>query len=170
MVRQREVQKYPATVSQVDLAKFLNVTERWVRQMVEDGILIKDDKGKLPFRENVLRYYAKKIDEVTAKAEPSKGDKLRERREEQLQMRMDTEQRKLVPLDEALTAFSDISGAFLETLSGLPARITRNPDERRRIEVICDAERKRLSTRFGKHRETLRTGEDDPGAVAETDT
>ena len=79
------------------------------------------------------------------------------------------EDREIVMLDEALAVQDELSGAFLDVLGGLPARITRDQKERRRIEAVCDEERDRLAKSFAEKAHALRTGDFDSEAFEEAD-
>ncbi|MDS1135166.1 hypothetical protein [Nitratireductor indicus] len=51
--------------------------------------------------------------------------------------------------------YDELTGAYLASLSGMPARITRNLDERKRLETIFDGERSRLAGGFSEKRDRL---------------
>ncbi|WP_245943959.1 hypothetical protein [Acuticoccus kandeliae] len=91
-------------------------------------------------------------------AEPSELEQMRAVRRQREQMEFEREKRSLIPIEEALDTTAEICGVFLESMSTIPARLTRNKRERQRIEEIIEDERQRVSTRFGKLRTVLRTG------------
>jgi MinD-like ATPase involved in chromosome partitioning or flagellar assembly len=80
---------------------------------------------------------------------------------------MAREDRKIIDLDEAVGCLDDICGLMLSTLNSLPAMITRNPSERRRIEDIIYQAQSRLATKCAEKTKVLVTGQED--TVAEDD-
>ncbi|QKC91034.1 hypothetical protein EB230_23465 [Mesorhizobium sp. NZP2234] len=67
-------------------------------------------------------------------------------------------------MGEAVAALDRVTGDFLQAIGGLPARITREPRERQRIEAIIDTGRQRLSDKFDEMSNNLRAGlpDDEP--------
>ena len=152
-------------VSGKTLASVLGLTDRWVRNLEKQGVFSRVGRGQYDLTSCVPAYIEWRVKAEAAKAAQPSGDRVRDARAAEIERRMAREDRDIIALDEAMAAFEDATGAFVQTLSGLPARITRNQGERRRIEVICDGERQRLTTRFEEVSTSLRTGRAiaDPG-------
>ena len=149
----------PILVTQTELAARLELTTRWVYDLTADGIFQKvGETRKYDLDASHKAYAAYKLGKETEKRAPSATDSLTQRKEDMLKQRLAREARGLITMEEAMEAFDLVTGAFIEVLSGLPARITRNIGERKRIEAIIDGIRERLSGRFGAEREALRTG------------
>jgi hypothetical protein len=162
--RQREAKdkplerRMPDHVIQKEMAKILSITDRQVRNLMNDGVLVREGRSEFPVAENVARYVAFKEKAATEKAAPAAADGLRTKREEQLAIRIGREDRQLITLKEAMEFVDNVCGLFVQTISGLPARHTRDLAERKRLEATCDDVRKELSDGFGKEQRALRTG------------
>lgn len=150
----------PKNVSLSALAALLGLTTRWVTKLVEAGTLPPPSGRSAYDLDACVKGYIASLKATAERAkDTSSADKLRDRREQEIALRMATKERGLIPLDDAVAAYDYATGEYLTSVSTLPARITRNPRERQRIESICDAERLRLSDRFAKRGKALRTGE-----------
>ena len=76
-----------------------------------------------------------------------------------------------ISLDETMVMLGEVTGLFVEMVDGLPARMTDDPEERRRLARVCEAERDRLLQRFQERVETLRWGAGEAeGGAGEVDT
>jgi hypothetical protein len=158
----------PDEVTARDLAAFIGITQIRVQQLAKDDRIPRLARGKYPFAAAVKAYYGLKIDHA-AQHQSSSADLLREKRAREIEIKTAQRERDLIPMSEALACADDVTGAFLHSISGLPARMTRNPRERQRLEAICDEERLRLFDRFAKSREVLRSGTASSEAVPEDD-
>ncbi len=168
--RAREKAVIPDVVTRTQLAEFLGLTPRRITMLTADGVFTPIGRGKLPFAASVAAYVAFKEQSVEAKVKgPTSQDRLRDQRSLELQRKMAREDRRIITLDEAVATIDKIVGFFLTSLSGMPARITRNAAERQRLEKIFDDERQRLANRFAKGRNDLRSGQQDDGPEAEDD-
>lgn len=153
------------TISTAQAAKLLLVSEDWIRQLSRKGYIPKAARGRFNLVAAV-HGYIRFLKEAEQKATKSAAEnRVRDARAAEIERRMAREDREIVDLDEAMTTLEDISGLMLATLGSLPAQITRNPSERRRIEDIVHVAQKRLVDRFAQKMAALATGEDD--AIAE---
>lgn len=148
----------PIYVSQRELAARMGLTTRWIYDLTGEGVFKQVKGKKYDLDQSHAAYRIYKLEKEGEKKAPSAGETLNKRRDEMLKRRMDREARELITMQEALDTVDKVTGAFVETLSGLPARITRVVAERKRIEEIVDGVRERLSKRFDAERETLRSG------------
>jgi hypothetical protein len=159
--RQRESKapdRVPDNVIQKDLAKVLGLSDRRVQILLKEGVLVGAGRSSYPLAENVARYVDFKEKAAAEKAAPAAADGLRTKREEQLAIRIGREDRQLITLTEAIEFVDNVCGLFIQTISGLPARYTRDLAERKRLEATCDDVRQELSDAFGKEQRALRTG------------
>jgi len=148
----------PILVSQRELSARMGLTTRWIYDLTGEGVFEQVAGKKYDLDKSQAAYRIYKIEKEGVKRAPSASDGLTQRREELLKQRLDRESRELIPMAEALATLDIITGHFLEVISGLPARVTRNIGERKRIETITDAVRSKLASVFGAEREALRTG------------
>ncbi|KZL17681.1 hypothetical protein PsAD2_03018 [Pseudovibrio axinellae] len=161
--------KLPEMVGSGEMAKFLDITPRRLGQLVSEGVLRKEGRGKFPLTFNVKAFIDFKVQGEVSKLAPNSADKLAQRREQALVRKMAREDRELITIDEAMEALEDVTGEFLTSMSTLPAQITRDLDERRRIEKICDGERSRLVGSFLKTTKALQQGSGASEAKSEDD-
>ena len=157
-------------ISAAKAAKLLDCTTQWLRDLAKKGYVPKATRGQYPMVATVQGNIRWLKEENARKSKSGAEGRVRDARAAEIERRMAREDREIVALDEAIGAFDDATGAYLQALSGLPARITRNQSERRRIEVVCDAERERLSARFEQVASTLRTGRQATDAGEEDDS
>ncbi len=158
MARGKSKPKIPDEVGTGEMASILGITTRRLGQLVMEGVLEKRGRGSFNVAESVQAFVDFKVRAEVSRLAPSAANRLQERKEQLLAMRISRDERTLIDLSEATDAVDAVVGTFLETLSILPARISRDPTERKRIETICDAERQRISDSFAKTAQTLRTG------------
>lgn len=153
------------TIDTVTAAALLKITPQWVRQLAAQGWYKPIARDRWNLVEVVQGYIDSLKDENRRSAKSAAESRVRDARAAEIERRLAREDRGLIALDEAVRFVDLISGDFLQSIGGLPARITRVPRERQRIESICDAERLRLSDLYAERRQTLRTGR--PAAEAD---
>ncbi|GHB34026.1 hypothetical protein GCM10007094_23790 [Pseudovibrio japonicus] len=156
-------------VGSAEMAKCLGVTTRRLGQLVSEGVLRKEGRGKFPLAFNVKAFIDFKVQSEVSGLAPSSADKLAQTREQALLRKMAREDREIIAMEEAMEALEDVTGEFLTTMSTLPAQITRDLEERSRIEKICDGERKRLAKSFVKTTQALQQGRRASSAQTEDD-
>ena len=160
----------PQHVTQRDLAVFLGVAPSTITAMAKQGIFTRDANGKLDFPVAVAAYFAHKMAKVEEKERPeTSADRLRAKRELELERKMAREDREIIMMDEAIETLDEMTGLYLASLSSIPARITNVVRERQRIEAILDEERQRLSDGLIKKSTALRTGIEAAEAGGEDD-
>ncbi len=145
-------------VSTTDLAAHLGLTTARIRQLAQEGILVRQGRGAFSFSGSVQAYIKWRIEGVERHSQSSSTDKLRDQRAREIEIRTAKQERELIHIDEAMAGLEEVVGTYLELISGLPARITRIPRERQRIEAICDEERLRLADKFARSVRAVQTG------------
>lgn len=149
------------TVSTESLAKLLMLSTDRIRQLARAGHIARAGHGRF-ILVTAVQGYIKFLKEAEQRASKSTAEnRVRDARAAEIERRMAREDRQIVDLDEAMGTLEDISGLMLAALGSLPAQITRNPSERRRIENIVHAAQERLVNRFAQKMAALQTGEDD---------
>ncbi|QPC87134.1 hypothetical protein GA830_10550 [Mesorhizobium sp. NBSH29] len=155
-------------VNRTEMAIHLGVTIQWIGKLAEEGVLIRaDGRGKFQFSESVQSFIRHKTASIERQSQSTSADALRDQRAHEISIKIARQERDLIPLDDAMAVTEKLVGIFLESISGLPARMTRVPRERQRFEAICDEERLRLSDRFGELAKTVRTGIDSSETLSE---
>lgn len=134
-------------VSASELAQMLGVTDRRIRQLAKEGTVIRGvQRGRYRLQKSVRRF----LDVRKEQHQSVSLDALREERLKTLRITRAQKDRELIALDEAIEFADEVIGLFVASLQGLPARITNNIAERRRLNEIFDQERQRLADRFAE--------------------
>lgn len=134
-------------VSASELAQMLGVTDRRIRQLAKEGTVVRGvQRGRYRLQESVRRF----LDVREEQHQSVSLDALREERLKTLRITRAQKDRELIALDEAIEFVDEVIGLFVASLQGLPARITNNNAERRRLNEIFDQERQRLADRFAE--------------------
>ncbi|WP_024275975.1 hypothetical protein [Hyphomicrobium sp. 802] len=159
-------------VSVTDLGKVLGVGERWVQQLDAQGILTKSARGRYPLAASVQAYTLFKVESEVARAIPeetSAGERVKAERARKLKLENDERELLLVAMPEALTALDVIVGPLKAGLAGVPARVTDDIAERRRIEDAIEVVLKDLAKRLEQAGDAMRQGRDPYSAVEAAD-
>ena len=152
----------PKTVSGAQLGSVLGLSARRVQQLGKQGVFRKSGRGQYTLAECVQGYIDWKLkseierrDDVTTADEQVKIERARK-------LRLENEQteRNLVPVSAAVAAIDVIVGPLKSDLSGVPARVTDDVAERRRIEDAINTVLTDIADRFGEACDALRSGRD----------
>lgn len=147
-------------------ARLLMISEERIRQLVKQGYVpVSEKRGHVQLVGSVQGYIRFLKDDERRSSKSAADARVRDARAAEIERRMAREDRDIIMLEEAMAAYDFATGLYLESVSGLPARMTRNVSERRRLEAICDGERQRLADRFAEGASALRTG----STAADTD-
>jgi phage terminase Nu1 subunit (DNA packaging protein) len=145
------------TVTSNELAEILRVTRRRIEQLVNEGIVVRVDRGRYDLGASVGRY-CDQLRQVAESATSTATNELTQERLKTIRTRNAERERVLINMEEAESVVDLMAGEYVSSLSGLPARIARAPAERRRIEEITDEMRRALADRFAELRTDLKTG------------
>ncbi len=145
-------------LNSAQMAAVLGITERRIRQLAAEGVVKRADRrGRYKLVPSVANYIsALSTGERDAGLAPIRQERLLKLQRENALI-----DRELVKLDEAIGFVDEVCGSFVAALNGLPARITNDVRERRRLEAIIDAERQRLADKFAEIQAKLVSGRDD---------
>jgi hypothetical protein len=76
-------------------------------------------------------------------------------------------ERELVPLVEAMTLVDEVAGVVVARVNAIPARLTRNIEEREQLQREVDDALTEVADRIAKLRRSYRSGDEDPAAEGE---
>lgn len=139
-------------------AKLLMITPERVRQLSNMGYVPKVARGRYPLLGAVQGYIRFLKDDDRRPSKAAAAEALRDVRAEEVKRRMAREDLKIVDIDEATATYEDMIGELLKMVNSLPAQITRNPSERRRIEDIIGKAQGRFVARAAEVISLLETG------------
>lgn len=142
MKKKQTEPKKPAAAGMIpvgQLALLLMVSDRWVRELQRTGYIPRSEKGRVSLVAGVQGYlrYRADVRERAAETEAEAG--LRTARAEAIELRLAREELQLVPADEAIAFVRMIVDETMSGMSKLPAQLTPDPDERRRMAAMFDA-------------------------------
>lgn len=147
------------TITTTQAARLLMLSDERVRQLTKSGYVPTLAQGRYNLVAVVQGYIKYLKDDERRSSRSVADNRVRDARAAEIERRMAREDRDIIMLDEAMAAYDFATGLYLTSISGLPARMTRNASERRRLEAICDGERQRLADRFAERASALRSGE-----------
>jgi hypothetical protein len=111
------------TVSAAQLAKILNRTPARIRQLVDEGVLVRTGRNRYPLLENVGRFIAY-LDAGRDPGTTGGAESPRLRRDraeaERAEMRVDRERDELLPRDQALAIAYDLVGRLQSRVLRIP--------------------------------------------------
>ncbi|HRD76830.1 MAG TPA: hypothetical protein PK264_12995 [Hyphomicrobiaceae bacterium] len=154
------------------LAEVIGVGERWLQQLETQGVIAKTRHGRYLLAESVQAYIKFKVDSEVARVTPSEtnaGERVKEERARKLKLENDEKELRLVQTPDAVAALDAIVGPLVADLAGVPAKVTSDVAERRRIEDAIDTVLRGLADRFAKAGSDLRAGRDPLAADDEDD-
>ena len=146
-------------VSTADLAEILNVTERRIQQLAGTGVLRRQAHGTWVLPESVQAFIAHRLNGATTKLKAKSGgaeERLKDIKARREELKLAREERELVPLADAIFAMDQIAGTIGLEVNNVPARYTRDLDERDRLQVEIDAVLTKVANRISECGAALR--------------
>ena len=155
------------TISVNQAATLLNRSVRWVQNLVQNGYVVRSKAGQYSVVDVVrgaLAHYENLLEKSNKAAAATRVTDARTR---EIEMRIAERQRELIPLEDAKAVIAQFAAQVRAELTGLPSRLTRDLEQRRKLEQEVDASLRRLSAQANASAVTLATGGSDPGAGGE---
>lgn len=149
-----------------ELAAILGITDRRVRQLVDEGIFFRTGRGRYPLAESVQAYVEWRLkSERDRHAGKTPQDRVAELRAREIEQRIALKDRELITTAEHDAVFDEAFGLLKAALIGLPAALTRDLTQRRAIEDAIDGALNRTAARFEQESAKLRPSRQaDPSA------
>lgn len=119
-------------------AQLLMLTSVRLRQLAKDGWFPAPVKGKVSLVLTVQGYIKFLRDEDRRSSKSATASGLQATRQREIEMRMAREEGELLPLVEALGVIDEYASAVTTSIKNLPARYSRNPAERARLQPLVD--------------------------------
>lgn len=142
------------------MAALLGMKKTWLFELTKSGVIPKEATGTYDPTAAVHAYVEHLKDQRNKEKPdtPSSLDTVRELKAKELEVKLALKERELIELDEAIGLLEEVTGLFNAYLSGLPAEISRNQEERERVDAIIQQGKQRLSDRFEQAADSLATG------------
>lgn len=159
-------------VSTPDLAEILGVSERRIQQLAGAGVLRRQAHGEWVLPEAVQAFVEYQVQNETkrlTKGAATGADRLKEIKARREELKLAREERELVPLVDAIFAMDQVAGVIALEVNNVPARFTRDLDERERLQAEIDDVLKTVAERIQKCGAALRADLDADQAEDEDD-
>ncbi|ACI92706.1 hypothetical protein OCAR_5575 [Afipia carboxidovorans OM5] len=128
------------TVSAKVLGSMLGLSAMRVQQLVADGVMSREAKGKFPLVANVAAYVAWLKDDQRRSVKSAAASEFQQERAEEVRLR--NADRKKVMIEqaqqEAIRVIDEIAGPLRSDLMAIPAQVTDDLALRRKIEERVD--------------------------------
>ncbi|MCK0206842.1 hypothetical protein MWN33_02220 [Starkeya koreensis] len=151
----------PEAASADEISNLLGCTARRARQIAAEANIRPAGRGAFPVALVVQAALAAArrerggSDESRARAEFAKT------RTAEIAQRRAERARELIPVEDAIAAVEHVVAVAVSELVGLPARLSRDRAERRRIDDECRGVRSRIAKRLAAETVRLKTGDSD---------
>lgn len=149
------------TVNQV--ASLTGRSTQWVQKLAKAGFISKESHGQyalVSIIRGIIAYYEDLYSKNNKSAAATRATEARTR---EIELRIQQRTRELIPLEDARAELADWASSVRAEFQGLPARYTRDPKERLKLEQEIDAAFGRLSRKISQAEQALALGE---GAVS----
>jgi hypothetical protein len=149
------------------VCRLLMLTKQRIQQLVKAGYIPKPAKDTYPIVGAVQGYirFLKEEERRTSKVQAD--SRVRDARAREIELRIAERERDLIPIDDAKAEIAAFVTDTRGEIVGMGARITRDMDVRRKIEIECEGILKRLAERAEKASLALETESGSAEAGAE---
>ena len=150
-------------------ARLLMIGPERVRQLIKMGYIARAKPGRTTIVSAVQGYIRFLKDEDRKTSKTAADTRVRDARAAEIEMRVAIQQRHMIPIEDATALVDILVGKVREEITGLPARVTRNVDLRRKIEAEVNGSQVRISEAVTALLEFARKGGELPYAGAADD-
>jgi len=145
------------------------VTPEWIRRLTKDGWITKADRGRYRGVDVVQGYVRFLKDDARRSTKTAAHSRLQEIRARKEELNVAQAERELVPLVDAMTLVDEVAGIVVARVNAIPARVTRNIEQRSALQREVDEALVEVADRVEKLGRSFRSGGDDPAADEEDD-
>ncbi len=158
------------TLTVTQAAALIGKSERYIQLRAKEGYFEKEKHGSyplIPLVRGVIQYQ----DEQIAKANKSAAaSRVTDARTREIELRIAEKESVLIKFEDAQAVIADLLGLVRSEISSIPAKVTRDMDQRGKIEEICDGTLNRIAGRAGKAAAAVSDGSGLSDGEAEADT
>lgn len=145
-------------ITRKEAADLLGLDPSRISQLVSSGHIPAAVRGKMALSD-VVRGYARSWQERASQETKTSADsRVRDARAREIEQRIAEKNRHLVPAEEATAAIDHVVSACAEAFAALPAMLTRNIEERKRIETQVKRAQGEVAKRLAEAARVLREG------------
>lgn len=146
-------------VSASELGRHLDLSRQRIGQLAAERVIPRDASGRYDLDAARVAYVRHLREAAIASPATAETARLQAAKARAVELRMAREEGELVETDAAVDLFSEIIGKLLAGLTGLPARVTRDPALRGRIEAEIEAIREAVARDLERAETALARGE-----------
>lgn len=147
--------------------RLLMIGPERVRQLVKAGYITRPKNGYTTIVSAVQGYIRFLKDEDRKDTKKGAASRATDARTREIELRIAERQRDLIPQEDARAVVAQIAAMMKAEFVGLPARLSRDVAERRRMEQEIDASFERIAEALASATLTLQTGFGDNSAEPE---
>lgn len=168
MAEKNESTPEGGNIISLDVAgRLLKLTPERIRQLMKDGYIPRDKPGRVSLV-GAVQGYVQFLKDLASKTTKTAADsRVRDARAQEIEMRNAERMRKLIPVEDASAALDHLLGVVNEQLNGLPARITRDLEQRRKIEAEVNAAKEKIAKALATSADVVEKGGELPYSSAD---
>lgn len=145
----------------------MGTSGQWVRDLIAQGYVERHPDGGVSLVQAQAGYIRWLKDEERRSSKTAEAARVKNARAVEIEMRTARAAGELMEREDHEAIVSDLAGIVLTCLSALPARLTRDVTERRRVERIVDELRNQIVEATGARAQELRAVHEADGPLAE---
>jgi hypothetical protein len=150
----------PSGIKVEQAAALIRVSVRRIQQLMQEGWIKRTPGGVLTGVAVVHGYLDFQEDATKRLMAKFADNEVRRAKAKEINIRIAEKERELVPRDEAEGFVQLLIGGVVSLLQGLPARFTRDVNERKRLEHLVSDVRAEVAGLAAKFGAAFRTGEE----------
>ena len=157
----------PGMMTAEQAAALLEVTPQWIGRLHKQGYIPREGKGQYPLV-GVVRGYVRYLKDEERRSSKSAADsRVRDARAKEIELRTAQRAATLIETDVALAMVDEVVGAVRTGFGSLAAQLSRDGQERRRIQAKVDEILGTVATVLAKRAQAVKAGGDFADADAE---
>lgn len=153
-------------LSTAQAAELLEITAERVRQLVKSGHIEKRGKDQIPLLSAVRGYIRFLKEDERRSSKSASASRVQDSRAREIDLKVAEREGRLVDVVEHRDIFAEVFGTLKAGLAGVPARVTRDMDHRRKLETEIDDILRQAADRFEQASRDL----GDAGPAVEADS
>jgi|GEM_PF-1095337 len=152
----------PETVTGRALGALTGLTDRQIRNLAAEGVVVKADRGRYLLIASATAILERARSQGTDAAAAARVEYVKTKAEAAA-LALAEKRRELVPVEDCNLVLDMMGAEFKNQFLGLPARFTRDLDLRRRLEAEIHDSFNRIAKKFDEAAEFVREGGDPYG-------
>lgn len=169
MAAQAKDEPQAGIISTEQASRLLMISGERIRQLVKMDYIPRIAKGKVPLVGAVQGYIRFLKDEERRSSKSATATRMQDAKASLIDINIKERLRQLVPIEDAQAAFDIVLGKVRAEFDGLPARMTRDMELRRKLEAEVNESLKRIAEAIGASADFLEKGGELPSTGSTDD-